>query len=65
MKTEDLLLVIVAGGVALTCFYMVIEFLSWRTAKASDHRAGLVIRELYKKLHSKTKPYFVRGPRRK
>ena len=65
MKTEDLLLVLVAAGVTLTCFYMVVEFMSWQTAKASDHRARLVIREIYRKLHSRTKPYFARGPRRK
>jgi hypothetical protein len=65
MKTSYVLMGILFIGSALTCVYLLAECLSWQTAKASDHRAGLVVRELYKKLHSKTKPYFVRGSRRK
>jgi hypothetical protein len=65
MKAEDLLVVLVAGGVALTCFYLVAEYLSWQTVKASDAKAGIVLRELYKKLHLKTKPYIVRAIRGK
>jgi hypothetical protein len=65
MRTDDLLVVLVAGGVALTCFYMVAEYLSWQTVKASDAKAGIVLRELYRKLHLKTKPYIARAIRRK
>jgi hypothetical protein len=65
MRADDLLVVLVASGVALTCFYLVAEYLSWQTVKASDLKAGIVLRELYKKLHSKTKPYLVRAIRRK
>jgi hypothetical protein len=65
MRADDLLVVLVASGVAVTCFYMVAEYLSWQTVKASDLKAGIVLRELYKKLHSKTKPYIVRAIRRK
>jgi hypothetical protein len=65
MRADDLLMAFVAGGVALTCFYMVVEYLSWQTVKASDLKAGLALRELYRKLHSKTKPYFARAIRRK
>lgn len=65
MKTSDVMMGVLFIGSALTCIYLIAECLSWRTAKASDHKAGLAVRELYKKLHSKTKPYFVRGSRRK
>ncbi len=64
MRSDDVLMVIVAAGVALTCLYMAAELMSWQTIKASDLRAGLVARELYKKLHSKAQP-LVRVIRRK
>jgi hypothetical protein len=57
MKTEDLLMGVVLFGVALTCFYIVSECLSWRTVKAADYRAMREIRELYKKLHAATRPF--------
>jgi len=57
MNSEDLLLGIVLGGVALTLFYIVAECLSWRTVKAAENRAMFEIRELYKKLHAATKPF--------
>lgn len=65
MRADDLLVVLMACGVALTCFYLVAEFLSWQTVKASDLKAGIVLKELYRKLHSKTKPYIARAIRRK
>jgi hypothetical protein len=65
MRADDLLVILVGCGVALTCFYIVSEYLSWQTVKASDIKAGLLLRELYKKLHSKTKPYIVRAIGRK
>ena len=58
-----MLMVMVLGGVALTCLYMAAELMSWQTIKASDLRAGLVVRELYKRLHSKAQP-LVRAIRR-
>jgi hypothetical protein len=65
MRADDLLVILVASGAALTCFYLVAEYMSWQTVKASDLKAGIVLRELYRKLHSKTKPYLVRAIRRK
>ena len=71
MKTEDVLMTFVVCGVALTCFYMVTEFLSWRTKRAFDVKSGLILRDLYKKLnasgtklHAKTIPYVARVMRR-
>jgi hypothetical protein len=64
MSSDDVMMLIVVGGVALTCLYMAAEVMSWQTIKASDLRAGLVVRELYKKLHSKAQP-LVRAIRRK
>jgi hypothetical protein len=48
--------IVLAGG-ALTCFYILAECLSWRTVKDADHRAMREIRELYKKVHSASKPF--------
>jgi len=47
---------VLIGG-ALTCFYIVAECLSWRTIKDADHRAIREIRELYKKIHTTSKPF--------
>ena len=57
MRTADVLMGIVLIGSALTCFYILAECLSWRTVKDADHRAMREIRELYKKVHSATKPF--------
>jgi len=65
MKTYHLLMIVLTSGVALTCVYMVDEYLSWQSVKASDIRARLHLRELYKKVQLATKPYIVRGIRRK
>jgi hypothetical protein len=65
MKTYHLLMAVLTSGVALTCFYMVDEYLSWQSLKASDTKAKLDLRELYKKVQSATKPYIVRAIRRK
>jgi len=69
MKAEDLLLVIVPGGIALTLFYIVAECLCWRTVKAAENRAMSELRELYKKLHAATKqftrPFTTRSIKRK
>jgi hypothetical protein len=55
--TSYVLMGVLLIGVALTCFYILAECLSWRTVKDADHRAMREIRELYKKLHSPTKPF--------
>jgi hypothetical protein len=65
MEANDFLMIIVVCGVALTCVYIVAEWLSWKTVKDSDHRTMLALREMYKKLHSKTRPYLVRVIRRR
>jgi hypothetical protein len=57
MKAEDLLLVVVLAGVAVTVIYIVAECRSWRTVKAAERRAMSELRELYKKLHAATKPF--------
>jgi hypothetical protein len=57
MKTADVLMGVLLIGSALTCFYILAECLSWRTVKDADHKAMREIRELYKKLHSPTKPF--------
>jgi hypothetical protein len=57
MKTADVLMAVLLIGAALTCFYILAECLSWRTVKDADHKAMREIRELYKKLHSPTKPF--------
>jgi hypothetical protein len=58
---------LVAAGVGLTLLYLVAELLSWQSIKAAEARAGLVLRDLYKrlytsgtKLHARTKPYLDR-----
>jgi hypothetical protein len=57
MRTAYVLMGFVLVGGALTCLYIVAECLSWRTIKDADHRAMREIRELYKKLHTPTKPF--------
>jgi hypothetical protein len=57
MKPEDLLLVVVLAGMALTLIYIVAECRSWRTVKAADQRAMSELRELYKKLYAASKPF--------
>lgn len=57
MTTAYVLMGILVVGGALTCFYIFAECLSWRTVKDADYRATREIRELYKKVHSTTKPF--------
>jgi hypothetical protein len=59
MKTSYVLIAFLFIGFALTCFYILAECLSWRTVKDADHRAMREIRELYKKIHSTSKPFTV------
>lgn len=57
MRTAYVLMGFVLAGGVLTCFYIVAECLSWRTIKDADHRAIREIRELYKKIHTTSKPF--------
>ena len=57
MKTAYVLMGVLVIGVALTCFYILAECLSWRSVKDADHRAMREIRELYKKIHATSKPF--------
>lgn len=54
MRTSDVMLGLVASGAALAVLYLVAELVSWRKVRASEIKAGLVLRELYKKLHAST-----------
>lgn len=65
MKADDVLMGFVLIGGALTCFYLVGEYLSWQAVKASDLRARVDLREVYRKIHAATKKPFVRAVRRK
>jgi hypothetical protein len=65
VKADELLMVLVMSGVALTCIYLVDECLSWQSLKAFNLKAMLDLRELYRKVHSTTKPYVTRAMRRK
>ena len=65
MQANDFLMIIVVCGVALTCAYIVAEWRSWKTEKDSEQRTMLALREMYKRIQSKTKPYIVRVIRRK
>jgi hypothetical protein len=56
MKSEDALLIVVLTGMGLTCIYLLYEFLLWRAIKVANHRGLIQARELYKKLHTATKP---------
>jgi hypothetical protein len=57
MRTAYVLMGVLLAGGALTCLYIVAECLSWRTVKDADHRAMREIRELYKKIHTTSKPF--------
>lgn len=64
MKLDDWLMAVVLSGFAMTFIYIVAEYLSWRSQEASDLKVRLGLRDLYKRLHSATKP-LVRVIRRK
>lgn len=57
MRTSYVLFCVLFIGIAVTCFYIIAECLSWRTVKDADHRAMREIRELYKKIHTTSKPF--------
>jgi hypothetical protein len=60
MGTSDILLGLVALGAALTVLYLVSEFMSWQTIKNAEVQTSLMLREMYKKLHARTKPFLER-----
>jgi|HubBroStandDraft_5_1064220.scaffolds.fasta_scaffold362445_2 hypothetical protein len=53
--TSDVMFGLVAFGTALTVLYLVTELVSWRLFRASEIKTGMLMRELYKKLHGRTK----------
>jgi hypothetical protein len=63
-RMDDLLMIVVMCGVAMTCSYIAAECLSWRSLQASDLKARLVVRDLYKRLHMAAIP-LVRAVRKK
>jgi hypothetical protein len=56
MKTEDLLMLVIVGGFALSVCYVASEVVSFKALKAMDLAALLRAHDLYKKLHAVTKP---------
>ena len=60
MRTSDILLGLLAAGAGVTLLYLLSELMSWQTIKAGEASASLVVRDLYKKLHARTKPYLGR-----
>jgi hypothetical protein len=64
VKADDLLLMVVTGGVGLTCVYLIDEYLSWQSVKAFDLKAMLDLRELYKTVQATTRPFIARAIRR-
>lgn len=66
ITSNDVMIGLVVVGVAFTVAYLVSELVSWRGLRASEKKAALIVRDLYTKLHARTRP-FIRnfGPRRK
>jgi hypothetical protein len=56
MKMDDWLMVVVLSGLVMSCSYIVAEYLSWRSHQISEVKALLGIGDLYKRIHSVTKP---------
>jgi hypothetical protein len=56
MKIEDLLMLLIVGGFTLTVWYIASEVVSFKDLKALDLAGLLSARELYKRVHSVTKP---------
>jgi hypothetical protein len=56
VKADSILMVVILGGFALTCWYMASEVISFKALKALDLAMLLGAKELYKKLHSVAKP---------
>jgi hypothetical protein len=60
MKSDDLLLVVIVAGAALTVWYVASEVVSFKALKAMDVALLLSARALYKRVHSVTKPLLER-----
>jgi hypothetical protein len=56
MKLDDLLMLCIVVGIALTCASLVAEVLTWQTIRTADLRAAVRLRDMYKRLQSATKP---------
>jgi hypothetical protein len=56
MKSDDLLLVVIVAGAALTVWYVASVIVSFKALKAMDRAALLSARALYKRIHSVTRP---------
>lgn len=56
MKVDDWLIAVVLTGFVMSCGYLVAEYLSWRSHQASEVEALLGMGDLYKRIHSVTKP---------
>jgi hypothetical protein len=54
MTTNDLMIVIAACGLGLTCVYLAHEIVHWASIKAANKRALIQARSLYNKLHAAT-----------
>jgi hypothetical protein len=39
----------------MTVIYLISEFMSWQTINNAEVRAGVLLREMYRKLHARTK----------
>jgi hypothetical protein len=61
MKIEDLLMIVIVGGFTLTVWYIAAEVVSFKVLRAVDLAALLSARELYKRLHSVTKPLIIKA----
>jgi hypothetical protein len=63
MTVDDLLMLLILSGFVMSSSYIVAECLSWRSGKAADVKALLLLRDLYKRVHSVTRP-LIRAIRR-
>jgi multisubunit Na+/H+ antiporter MnhG subunit len=63
MTSDDLLMVVVVIGLVMSSCYLIAECLSWRSRQAAETKGLLLLRDLYKRMHSATKP-LIRAMRR-
>ena len=62
MKSDDFLLIVVACGIGVTCFYLVYQVFHWKAVKQANHKAMLQARVLYKKLHAASRSLKRKNP---
>jgi hypothetical protein len=60
MKPDELLMIVIMAGFALTSCYIVSEIVSFKVLKAMDLASLLRVRALYKRVHSATRPLLER-----